>query len=1137
MDASIVVRLINETQAGFNKIQGDLSSLDRSAKNVEKTFGQVQTALAGMLGLLAGNAVIKFIDDMQTLDNRLRLVTKNQDELNTRFKELFDVAQRTRAPIGETVDLYSKLAQNQQIIGKTGSEVTKVVEAFNMAMAISGTSGAAAAGAITQFAQAMQSGKLQGDEFRSLAEAVPKVLQILSEKTGIAREDLKELASKGFLNAKIVAQALAEALPDLQKEFDNTSVTVRQAITQMTNEFQRLAKDFLDTSGTSQALVNAINHITANMENLIPIMKVVGVALLGLAAFFAPIATAVAAATVAVIAFADVIGPVLKPVVAAAEDALGGLIKHVGAFVAAIKAAINLENPFDAYAKSVSEYEAKAKSATSANTKLAGSTGDVADQAKKATGPSAEMKKLMEENGLAAAMAGLKFSEFTQKLKLQTEQAGLDSEQKRYQQLMYEGLKAKAEDLKKPIDKLTEAEKAQVEQVVKGAVAIIDAKEREAKVREDTYKQAVALLDRFADDSRKNQNQILTETQKFDRDLMDVEIAYQNAMLNSKGKTAEELKKIEQDYRDAVKGLQMRGLNDLAADYKKYTDSTKTEAERFNEELKRLDEARQRAGIEGEQIYQDALAGLRAKYAQKYIDEAKQFRESELDSNQKYYKRREELDRLYYEQGVIDNDTYLSLIRKAEKDYRESTVREYSALYGLLTEKLQSFTGLTQKEYGIVKDVIKLTFGVDVEDLIKQFFASSIRYLLGFRTATTDNMNGIGGIIQGLFGSGGSAEGNVSTFVASGTGLMNTFVDSSGGILGGLLGVFSKVFGGGLDIIGGFIKSALNLFGGFGDSVSSLLGSIFSGGGGGGGFWDSLLDIGGSILSGGGDILGSIGSGIGSIAGSIGDALGITDLFSGIGNVFSGGAGGGISSALGSLGSVASSVGLVGAGMGLIDAFGSGLSKVLGIDLSSIGGVYRVGETAKANTAAINAAEAGTAQYRQLALGNVTSEQKAGFAYQNALGRISTGTGGYLDYAVTGKPYPRSLSQFYVNGLPPKSVLEKDWNAQYGAQFGSIPPQWKGVYYAALGGVINRRSLMMTGSGPVVAGEAGPEAILPLSRGPNGELGVNTNGQAVNITFNINAMDAKDFDTLLIEKKQLITNIVSNAVRQGRSFA
>jgi phage-related minor tail protein len=68
-------------------------------------------------------------------------------------------------------------------------------------------------------------------------------------------------------------------------------------------------------------------------------------------------------------------------------------------------------------------------------------------------------------------------------------------------------------------------------------------------------------------------------------------------------------------------------------------------------------------------------------------------------------------------------------------------------------------------------------------------------------------------------------------------------------------------------------------------------------------------------------------------------------------------------------------------------------------------------------------------------------------------------------------------------------------------------------------------------------GEAGPEAILPLTR-IGGDLGVRTTGGGgpsnVNINFTVNTMDARDFDSLLVEKKQLITNIVSSAVRQGR---
>ena len=46
-----------------------------------------------------------------------------------------------------------------------------------------------------------------------------------------------------------------------------------------------------------------------------------------------------------------------------------------------------------------------------------------------------------------------------------------------------------------------------------------------------------------------------------------------------------------------------------------------------------------------------------------------------------------------------------------------------------------------------------------------------------------------------------------------------------------------------------------------------------------------------------------------------------------------------------------------------------------------------------------------------------------------------------------------------------------------------------------------------------LAGEAGPEAILPLSRGSDGRLGVRAErgGSGVNVTFNVTTPDAESF--------------------------
>jgi phage-related minor tail protein len=57
----------------------------------------------------------------------------------------------------------------------------------------------------------------------------------------------------------------------------------------------------------------------------------------------------------------------------------------------------------------------------------------------------------------------------------------------------------------------------------------------------------------------------------------------------------------------------------------------------------------------------------------------------------------------------------------------------------------------------------------------------------------------------------------------------------------------------------------------------------------------------------------------------------------------------------------------------------------------------------------------------------------------------------------------------------------------------------------ARGGIVNGPRLFPMANGMGLMGEAGPEAIMPLKRGPGGRLGVESSGGgAYNITVNVN---------------------------------
>lgn len=64
------------------------------------------------------------------------------------------------------------------------------------------------------------------------------------------------------------------------------------------------------------------------------------------------------------------------------------------------------------------------------------------------------------------------------------------------------------------------------------------------------------------------------------------------------------------------------------------------------------------------------------------------------------------------------------------------------------------------------------------------------------------------------------------------------------------------------------------------------------------------------------------------------------------------------------------------------------------------------------------------------------------------------------------------------------------------------------------GGIVNAPTLFPMRGGTGLMGEAGPEAIMPLARGPDGKLGVRgggAGGRPVQVTFNIQTPDVAGF--------------------------
>lgn len=200
----------------------------------------VMSGLAGgaaMLGIGIGVQQLTDIADGYTqIQNRLRQLTPDQAAANALFEKLQGVASRSRSDLGATVDAYQSMSRATKTLGLSQGDTIKVTETLSKLVTASGRSAAESSAGLLQFGQALSSGRLQGDELRSVFENMPTLVDALTSSLGVSQARLREMGSEGAITSKIMIDALMGAAESADASLGKTLPTIGQAITQVKND-------------------------------------------------------------------------------------------------------------------------------------------------------------------------------------------------------------------------------------------------------------------------------------------------------------------------------------------------------------------------------------------------------------------------------------------------------------------------------------------------------------------------------------------------------------------------------------------------------------------------------------------------------------------------------------------------------------------------------------------------------------------------------------------------------------------------------------------------------------------------------------------------------------------------------------
>lgn len=263
-----------EIKSALNALGRDFQSLGQKAQQAggSRAFSGLQSgaqqAAAAVTRLVAGFAavagamrLIGAADELNSLNARLKITTTSAEEFNRAQQALLDLAQRTRTSLGETVDLYTKIAGATKEAGIGQETLLQVVETINQAVQLSGAGASAAQAALIQLGQGLASGTLRGEELNSILEQTPALADAIAKGMGITRGELRKYGEQGLITAQQVIGALQSQRQVVADQFAQLPVTVGQAFTQLKNASLTLIGAFDQSAGATGALASAIQGL------------------------------------------------------------------------------------------------------------------------------------------------------------------------------------------------------------------------------------------------------------------------------------------------------------------------------------------------------------------------------------------------------------------------------------------------------------------------------------------------------------------------------------------------------------------------------------------------------------------------------------------------------------------------------------------------------------------------------------------------------------------------------------------------------------------------------------------------------------------------------------------------------------
>jgi tape measure domain-containing protein len=267
--ATATTKTLQQLQQQATKTGNAFGHAHHKGNILNNTLKSMMVAASAYISLNFAKGILEAGDAWAMMQAKLKLATGSMEDAIVAQNELFNMAQKYRAPLDDMSKLFVRLAPAMDRMGKSSQEAKDMVEGVSLALKLGGATAAEASSTMLQFSQAANAGRLNGAEFNAVSENGTLILRALEQSLGKTRGELKKMGSDGELTFDLINDAIQKQLPQWRKDFETLPITMEGAIQRIKNAWLRGIGELSQDTQLNQKLAESLRKLEEALPAII----------------------------------------------------------------------------------------------------------------------------------------------------------------------------------------------------------------------------------------------------------------------------------------------------------------------------------------------------------------------------------------------------------------------------------------------------------------------------------------------------------------------------------------------------------------------------------------------------------------------------------------------------------------------------------------------------------------------------------------------------------------------------------------------------------------------------------------------------------------------------------------------------